>query len=96
MDHLRPDLQIDAHIDSTGGLGQPNGVVEQCFRGANLDQQRRKAGEIGVDRGSQRQTRVGAIQVHSRHIGEICPLYHRVGSGFGRHRLTDRLQVDPW
>ena len=50
MDHFRPDLEIHAYICGSRGLGQADGVVEQRFRRADLDQQRRKPGEIRIDR----------------------------------------------
>ena len=48
MDHLRPDLEIDTHIGGAGALREADRVIEQRLRSADLDQQRRKPGEICV------------------------------------------------
>ena len=49
MNHFGPDLQIDADISGARGFGQRDRVVEQSFRRADLDQERRQPFEIGVD-----------------------------------------------
>src|SRR5258708_22396403 len=48
MDHLRPDLQIHTDIRRTGDFGQPDRIVKQGFRRADLDQQWRQPGESGL------------------------------------------------
>ena len=61
MDHLRPDLQIYAHVGRTGRLGQLDRIVEQGFRSTDLNQQWGKTGKVGVDRRCQSRARVGAV-----------------------------------
>src|SRR5712692_373770 len=43
-----PNLQLDADARGPGALGQPRGVIPENFVVADMDEQRRKAGEIGV------------------------------------------------
>src|SRR5262249_56812262 len=59
MNHFGPNLQIDADIVSAGRLGQPDRVVKQGLRRADLDQKRRQAFEIGIDWRGQWRARVG-------------------------------------
>jgi len=42
MNHFGPDLQIDADISGARRFRQPDRVVEQSFRRADLDQERRQ------------------------------------------------------
>ena len=61
MHHLRPDLQIDAHIRGPGDLGQPDCVVEQGLGRTDLDQQWCQTAQLGLDRRRQRRARVSAV-----------------------------------
>ena len=47
MDHVRPDLQRHIDIGGAGGLGKPRRVREQCLGRPDLNQDRRKARQIG-------------------------------------------------
>src|SRR5229473_4354179 len=78
MDHLRPDLELDMHIGGAGQFGEADRVVEQRFGGADLDQQRRQASEIGVERRRERRARIGAVQIEPRHLGDALTLHHRI------------------
>ena len=53
-------LQLDLDAGSPGAIGESHRVVEQDLVGADLDQRRRQAPEIGEHR---RDARVGAPQV---------------------------------
>jgi len=55
--------------------------------------QARTASTIGADGAAG--ARVGAAEIEPGHFEEIRPLYHRISLGLGRHRLANRLHVDP-
>src|ERR1700756_2672992 len=95
MDHLGPDLQIDADIGGTGGLGQPDRVVEQGFRRTDLDQQWCQTLEIGINGCRQGRARIGAAEIEFGHLEDGLTLDYRIGGGPRRHRLADPFQVDP-
>src|SRR5438874_12251583 len=61
--HLRPDLKIDVNVRGTRDLGKSQRVVEQRLGSADLDEQGREPGEVGIDGRCQRRTRIGAVQV---------------------------------
>ena len=63
MDHLGPDLEADADIRSAGGPGEAQRVVEQGLGGPDLNEERREAPEVGIDRRRQRRTRVGVAEI---------------------------------
>ena len=69
-------------------LGQADRVVEQGLAGADLDQQRREAGEVGVERRRQRRARIGAAKIQLRHVEEA-------GASAPSGRLRFRLVIDP-
>jgi len=47
VNHVFPRLERDLHAGLARALGQPRRVVEQSLRGADLDQYRRQARELG-------------------------------------------------
>ena len=50
MDHVRPDLQSDGHVGGAGGGRKARGISEQRLGRSHLDQGRRQAVQIGVER----------------------------------------------
>ena len=50
MNHVGPDLELDLDTFLAGGLGDAKAVIEQSFRGADLDQERWEALHLGVNR----------------------------------------------
>jgi hypothetical protein len=63
VNHALPRLEHNVHTSPASPLGQPLRVVEQRFRGTNLDQQGRESCEVSVKRRGQRGVRVLARQV---------------------------------
>ena len=54
MNHVWPDLQRHAHIGGTGCGGEACGVREQRLGRSHLDQRRRQALQVSVERGDLR------------------------------------------
>ena len=54
VDHAVPDLQFDIDAGGQRPVRQHGGIVAHGFAIAGMDQQRRQAGEIGVERRDQR------------------------------------------
>jgi hypothetical protein len=69
--------------------------VEQGLGGPDLDEERREAPEIGIDRHRQRRTRVGAAEIELGHFDEPRLVDDRVVRGLARHRRSNPFQVDP-
>src|SRR5229473_4852182 len=78
MDHLRPDLEFDAHVGGAGQPGEADRIVEQRLGGTDLDQQRRQAREIGIERRRERRAGIGAVQIEAGHLSDALPLHHRI------------------
>ncbi len=95
MDHFRPHLQRHRHVRRARHAGQPYRVVQQCFRRADLDIQRRDAFQVGVNRRRQRRPRIGAVEVMRRHFQKRVFLHDRVLGGFSGHGAADAFHVDP-
>ena len=51
--HVLPDLQLHRHTGRFGAFGQGIGIVEQGLNGSNLNQERREATQISIDRRSE-------------------------------------------
>src|SRR6202790_1662946 len=63
VNHIFVWLERDLHARLARALGQPSRVVEQSFRGADLDEQRRQSREVGIQRRGERTARILAIEV---------------------------------
>src|SRR6516165_7764868 len=96
MDHLGPDLEADADIRGPGGPGEAQRVVEQGLGGPDLDEERREAPEVGIDRRRQRRTRGRAAEIELGHFDEPRLVDDRVVRGLARHRRSDPFHVYPW
>ena len=54
VDHVLPDVERYVDAGLSGALGDAGRVVEQRLRGADLDQQRRQAGKVRIERRGER------------------------------------------
>ncbi len=54
-----PDFQFNADACGAGAFGEARGIIPQNLVGADVDEKRWKAGEIGVQRRRERIARVG-------------------------------------
>ena len=50
MDHAVPDLQLDIDAGGARLVGEHDGIIQHGFAVADLDQQRRQAREVGIER----------------------------------------------
>ncbi len=96
MRHTRPDLQGRAHVSRGCNPGQADGVVQQDLGRPDLDQQRRQAPQVGMDRTGQRLPRRAAAEIEGGHVDQARLVQRRIGLGLGDDGLADALQVDPW
>jgi hypothetical protein len=77
-------------------LGQPDGVVEEQFVRADLEQDRREAGQVCVDSGGeQRLTRVLPGKVHGRGMQQRLAGEEGVDARLGVHALSGHGVVEP-
>lgn len=82
-------------VGGTRNLREPHGLIEKRFSGSNLDQHRRQAREIGVDRRDERTPRIGAVQVEARQLGEVGPAEQGIDRGLGFKACAGEGEIDP-
>jgi len=77
LEHMRhPGCDVEDHVDVrlTCALGQPYGVVEEQFVGADLEQDRREAGQVREDSGSEQWlVRVLTAEIHLAGVVHSVP-----------------------
>ncbi|CAO4157265.1 hypothetical protein DHODJN_25855 [Methylorubrum extorquens] len=78
VDHVGPDLEPHGDVRRSSGSGQPNRVVEECFGRTHLDQHRRKAREVCVDRRDERTLRISAVEIKACEFGEVSSAEQRI------------------
>jgi len=93
--HFVPHLEGHVHIRFARPFGQARGIVQQGLGVTDLNQQRRQAGQVGVQRGGQRVLRIGVAQIQLGHAQQALFLYDRIGRRPSRHRLAGALHIDP-
>src|SRR5579863_4255040 len=66
-----PDLQFRARTGGVGGVGEAHGIVAQDFALADMQQHRRQTREIAEQRRGADISRVRAVEIERREIGEL-------------------------
>src|SRR5215469_15025326 len=95
VNHVLADIKRNLYAGAARALGQPGRVVKQRLGGANLDQQRRKSREVGIQWRGERCARISSGQIASRMARQFLLPNEVINGGFGRHRHTCQLEIDP-
>jgi hypothetical protein len=95
MDHLGPDPQCGVHLRGAGDGCEPQGIVEEGFRGADLDEQRRQAAQIGMQRRDQRQAGIGTREIKGREFLKIGFLDQGIEGRLGGHAAAGHREIRP-
>jgi hypothetical protein len=81
LEHVRRpggDVEDDVDVRLAGALGEPHRVVQEQLVRAGLEQNRREAGQVRVDRGAS----IGWLgSWPARYIAAVCARDSRVNSG---------------
>ncbi|MCS6766521.1 MAG: hypothetical protein MO847_09000 [Candidatus Protistobacter heckmanni] len=85
IDH-RPDLHLQTHARLTRALGEQQGIVAQGFGGADVDQQRRQAGEIAARGRGERIRGIGVAEIDLGQRFEAVAAEHRIELGIRLER----------
>src|SRR5437016_1696795 len=72
-----PNLLFDGNARGTSALGEARGITAQNFVRADMNQKRRKAGEIGIQRGGERIARIGVAKIVARRRRNIQAVEYR-------------------
>ena len=95
VDHLWPHLELDSDARRFRAIGETVRIIEQGLGLAYLDQQRRQAFQVGIERRGERRTRIFACQIGRSHPDQTLVLNDRIDRCPGGHRLADPFQIDP-
>ena len=93
--HFVPNLERDVDTRGASLFGEARRVVQQRLGVADLQQQRRQAAEVGMQRGGQRTLRVGVAQIELRHAEQPFFLHHGIDRGARRHGFPGAFHVHP-
>jgi hypothetical protein len=93
--HGGPHGQFDPHAGGAGPRGQFRGIVAQGLIGAHVNQQRRQAAQIGIQRGGQRVARIaaGVRHVEFRGARQAAAMEHGATPVVDAARFADAHQV---
>ncbi len=95
MRHPRPDFECYFAAGSTQAIGHARRVVAQDLVAADLNQCRRQAPEIAVDRRCPGVTRIGAGKIAGGDRRQFGGIEHRVGLGVELQRRAGQRQIGP-
>jgi hypothetical protein len=96
VDHAVPDLQLDVDAGGLRFCGQFRCVITYGLAVADLHQQRRQAGEIGVKRRGQRITGIAVLaEIVLRQRQDHRALVDRVGLGPARIARAGSSEIGP-
>ena len=93
--HNRPNFQLDANARCTRAFRETRGIVPQSFIRADMNQKRRKAREIGIERRSDRVTRIHLTQIIARARADVRPMEHGAAVGIRADRVARRGEIGP-
>lgn len=79
MRHARPDFERDRAAGIAQPLGHPHRIVAQDLVAADMQQGRRQAPQIAVERRGVRVARIGAAEIARRQRPQIVGVQHRIG-----------------
>ena len=91
----RPHLQRGVHAGGAGARHQPPRVVQQQLVLAHLDEERRQAAQVGVERRGEGVAGVSVTQLLARLEVEPLGREARVDAGLGAHRLAGAGEIGP-
>src|SRR5260370_23979388 len=91
----RPDFQLDGNASGASTFGEARGVIAQDFVRAHVNEKRRKAGEIGVERGGQRGAGIGVAEVVACGSRDVPPAKHGAAVGGGSNGGTGGGKIGP-
>ena len=95
VDHAVPHLERRRYAGCLRPLGKLNGVVQQDLVAADVDQQRRKAAQVGEDRRGERRARIRRAEVSSRHLVDPGTSHDRIRGGLRLVAAAAEGEIDP-
>ena len=95
MRHVRRDAQLDWDARGARAFRGAERVVEQDFRVADKEDERRKAGKIPVDGRSQRVPRIGAREIGGGDLVEAAGGEKRIAIGVRSRRGAGDSEIGP-
>src|SRR5260370_41988072 len=96
MRHDGPDFQFDGNPGGAGAFGEAGGVIAQNFVGANVDEKRWQASEVGVKRRSKRIAGIGVTEIVARRVGNAGTMKHGAAVAVGSNGLAGGGKIGPW
>lgn len=79
MRHARPDFERDTAAGIAQPLGHPHRIVAQDLVAADMQQGRRQAPQIAVERRGVRVARIGVAEIARRQRRQVVDIQHRIG-----------------
>jgi hypothetical protein len=91
----RPDSQFDWNAGSTGTFGEARGVIAEHFIRTYVDEKRRKAGEISVERRRERIAGISVAKIITRGESDARAIEHGAAVGVGSNGISSRSEIRP-
>jgi hypothetical protein len=91
----RPDFQFDGNAGGAGTFGEAGGIIAQDFVRTYVNEQRRKTGEIGVERRRERIARIGVAEIVARGGRDVRAAEHGATIAIGSNGVTSGGEIGP-
>src|SRR5260370_27185397 len=95
VNHFGPHFELGADSRRLRAIGQASRIVEQCLGLADLNQQRRQALEVSVERRREWRARVLSAEISRGHPQQALALNHPVDRRLELPCLADSFHADP-
>src|SRR5216684_154481 len=96
MGYDGPNFQVDGDAGGAGAFGEARGVIAEHFVRPYVDEKRRQASEISVERGREWIARIGVTEIVARRVGNACAVKHGAAVGVGSNGLAGGGKIGPW
>src|SRR5258708_37584929 len=91
-----PNFHVDEDAGGAGAFGEARGVIAQHLVCANVDEKRRQASEISVERGREWIAGIGVTEIVARRVGNACTMKHGAAGVVGANGLAGGGKIGPW
>jgi len=91
----RPNFQLDANARFARAFRETRGIVAQSFIRADVNQKRRKTGEIGIEWRSDRIARVHLTQIIARAKANVWSMEHGTAVCIGADGFASGGEIGP-
>src|SRR5439155_19848444 len=90
-----PDFAFAGDAGAARTLAEARGLIAQYFIGIDVNQKRRKSGEIGVRRRRERVARISVAEIVVRRSRDIEPVEHSAAVAVGSNGVARSGKIGP-